>query len=170
MSAPCSSEQMGAISRSETKFLAFFTALLCVVTTLPYLIGYLVSFPGTVFTGVLDHSFDTNNYLAYVHQASSGSWLFQNPMTLEPHQAVFFNLEWLVIGKMARIFNLRPAMAADVCRLLWLMMMCAGVYWLSSFMFRSVFVRRIALVASMAGGGFGWIAAVHLFHIPIDSS
>lgn len=161
---------MGAISRSETKFLAFFTALFCVVTTLPYLVGHLVSFPGTVFTDVLDHSLDTNNYLAYVHQASSGSWLFRNPMTLEPHRAVFFNLEWLVIGKVAWIFHLQPAMAADVCRLLWVVLMCSAVYWLSSFMFHRVFVRRIALVASLAGGGFGWITAVHLIHIRIDSS
>ena len=48
--------------------------------------------------------------------------------------------------------------------------MCFGVYWLSSFLLQSVFTRRIALVAIMSGGGFGWIAVVHLLHIPLNSS
>ena len=55
----------GAIARSEVKFLAFFTLALCLVTTLPYAAGHLVSVPGTVFTDVLEHGIDSNNYLAY---------------------------------------------------------------------------------------------------------
>jgi len=55
----------GAIARSEGKFLAFFALTLCLVTTLPYAAGHLVSVPGTVFTDVLEHGIDSNNYLAY---------------------------------------------------------------------------------------------------------
>jgi len=32
---------------------------------LPYAAGHLVSVPGTVFTDVLEHGIDSNNYLAY---------------------------------------------------------------------------------------------------------
>jgi hypothetical protein len=160
----------GIIGCSEFKFLIFFTLALCAVTSLPYLAGHLVSFPGTVFTDVIVHSFDTNNYLAYANQAASGSWLFRNPMTAEPHRAVFFNLEWLAIGKLAFLLHLRLAAATNVIRLLSVALICIGVYWLSSFLFCSIFVRRVALVAALAGGGFGWLATLHLFHIPIDSS
>src|SRR5207245_11704379 len=55
----------GAIPRSEIKFLAFFTLAVCLATTLPYAAGHLVSVPGTVFTDVLEHGLDSNNYLAY---------------------------------------------------------------------------------------------------------
>jgi hypothetical protein len=165
-----SSEASTGARPSELWFLAVFTIALGFITSLPYLIGYIRAFPGTVFTGTLDHSLDTNNYLAYVRQSSAGSWLFHNPMTLEPHAAVFFNLEWLVIGKVGFLLHLAPAQAMGVCRLLWLVLICAGVYWLSSFLFESVLMRRVALAACLTGGGFGWLATLRLLRIPIDSS
>jgi hypothetical protein len=160
----------GSIAGSELNFLICFTLVLCFVTSLPYVLGRVVSFPGRVFTGVLDHSFDTNNYLAYVHQSATGSWLFHNPMTGEAHAPAFFNLEWLLMGKITRVFHLEPATAMDVGRLLCLMLMCVAAYWLSSFVFESPLMRRIATVACLAGGGFGWIVTVHLFHVRLDSS
>jgi hypothetical protein len=160
----------GAIARAEFKFLAFFTLALCVVTTLPYVAGHLVSVPGTVFTDVLDHSLDSNNYLAYARQAASGNWLFRNPMTAEPHGKIFFNLEWLAIGKLSSLLHVSLALATNIQRLLCLVLLCFGVYWLSTFLLHSTFVRRVALVATLAGGGFGWLAALHLLHIPINSS
>jgi len=160
----------GIISTGEFKFIVALALLLCVVTTVPYAYGYLLSVPGTQFTGMMERSYDLNNYFAYIHQAASGKWLFRNPMTPEPHRAVFFNLEWLVIGKVASALHLPLAVAYSLARLFCLALMCWGVYWLASFLFRSVLMRRIALLATMAGGGFGWIAAVHLLHIPLDSA
>jgi len=167
---PPASPRPGAIARSEVKFLVFFTLSLCVVTTLPYVAGHVVSFPGTVFTDVLGHSLDTNNYLAYARQAASGRWLFRNPMTAEPHNEVFFNIEWLVIGKLSSLLHVPLAFAMNIVRLLCLVLMCFGVYWLSSFLSCSTFIRRVALTASLTGGGFGWLRALRLLRIPIDSS
>jgi len=167
---PPRSPQTGVIARSEIKFLIFITLALCIVTSLPYAAGHLVSFPNTVFTDVLIHSFDPGNYLAYANQAASGKWLFRNPMTPEPHAASFFNLEWLVIGKLSSLLHVSLGFAMGILRLLCIVLMCFSVYWLSSFLFESVFIRRMALVASLAGGGFGWVAALHLLRIPIDSS
>jgi len=50
---PPTSRRSGAVALSEVKFLVFFTLSLCVVTTLPYVVGHLMSFPGTIFTDVL---------------------------------------------------------------------------------------------------------------------
>lgn len=119
----------GSFARSEVNFLICFTLGLCVLTSIPYMLGRVVPFPGSVFSGVIDHSFDTNNYLAYVHESANGSWLFYNPMTGEPHAPAFFNLEWLLMGKVARVFHLQPAAAMDVCRLLCLVLLCVAVYW-----------------------------------------
>ena len=160
----------GKMAGADLRFVFSVALTLCVLTTLPYAVGYGTSFPGSVFTGVLDHSLDTNNYLAYIHQSAKGKWLFYNPMTGEPHRPVFFNLEWLVMGKMAFLLHLSPPAAMNFSRLLCLALMCMATYWLSTFLFHSAFVRKIALVASLAGGGFGWLAAVHLFHVSLDSS
>jgi hypothetical protein len=44
------------------------------------------------------------------------------------------------------------------------------VYWLSSYFLLRRFMRRAALAAVMISGGFGWIAALHLLHVKLDSS
>jgi hypothetical protein len=168
-SSPITS-RLGVVALSEVKFLVFFTLFLCLFTTLPYLAGHFVSFPSTTFTNVLGHSMDTNNYLAYARQAASGRWLFRNPMTAEPHSAVLFNFEWLIVGKVSSLLNVSLAAGMNVVRLLCLVLMCCGVYWLSSFLFCSTFIRRVALVASLTAGGYGWLRALRLLHIPIDSS
>lgn len=162
--------RLGSVGRSELAFVVFFALSICLVTSLPYAAGHFSHFPGTVFTDNLGHSFDTNNYLAYINQSASGGWLFRNPMTGEPHSAAFFNVEWLAIGKLSFLLHVQPAAGMNIARILCLGPMCFAVYWLSSFGSNSVFMRRIALVAVMAGGGFGWIATVHLLHISFDSS
>jgi hypothetical protein len=163
-------QKKSSIKVSEARFVWLVTLALCLITTLPYVVGHVRVVPDTLFSGVIEHSLDSNNYLAYDNQSAFGRWLFRNPMTSEPHSAVFFNLEWLLIGKLGAIFNVRVSEATGILRLVCLVLMCFGVYWLSSFFLQSVFARRIALVAIMSGGGFGWIATVHLLHIPLDSS
>lgn len=160
----------GIVSRAELRFVTLLFLLLSLVTSAPYLLGWHLSFPNQVFTGVLEHSFDANNYLAYVAQARSGDWLFYNPMTAEPHRAVFFNFEWLMMGKIARWFQVTLPAATNLVRLLFVALLTYAVYWYSSFFLYSMLVRRIGLVMIMLGGGFGWIAAVHLLHIPLNSS
>jgi hypothetical protein len=163
-------ENQDAVTFAECKFIVSFGLILCVVTTLPYLVGHFVSYPGTAFTGIIEHSADTNNYLSYANQAAAGKWLFRNQMTGEPHGDVFFNLEWLLIGKIAALLHVSLAMGLSILRLFCLLLMSYGVYWLSAFSLKTIFARRVAMVAIMAGGGFGWMAALHLLHIRIDSS
>src|SRR5689334_6539850 len=78
----------GVVARSEIKFVLLIAAAVGALTSLPYAIGWRLDARETVFTGVLTHDTDSNNYLAYANQAASGSWLFHNPMTGEPHRAV----------------------------------------------------------------------------------
>jgi hypothetical protein len=160
----------GVIARSEIKFVLLIAAAVGALTSLPYAIGWRLDARETVFTGVLAHDTDSNNYLAYANQAASGSWLFHNPMTGEPHRAVFFNLEWLVIGRIAASLHISLPATTSLLRLLCIGLMSLGIYWLSTFVLRDTLVRRAAVVAIMTGGGFGWLAAVHLFHVRLDSS
>jgi hypothetical protein len=161
---------LGIITRGEVLFVAYFTLVICVITTIPYLVGHAVSVPGTIFTDELVHSFDMNNYFAYAHQASLGDWLFRNPMTSEPHTAVFFNVEWLTIGKLSTLAHVPLGIALQIVRLVATASMCVAAYWLSSFLFSATLIRRIALVMIMAGGGFGWLASLHLLHIRVNSN
>ena len=159
-----------SFSSSEFRFVAAFAIILCVLTSLPYWAARRAVIPGKVFTGLLVQSFDSNNYLAYSRQAADGQWLFRNPMTPEPHEPVFFNLEWLLIGKVASVLHVSLTDATDILRIVSIAGMCFGVYWLSIYVLQNAFMRRLALVAIMAGGGFGWIVAVHLIGVRLNSS
>ncbi len=159
-----------SFSRSEFRFVAVFAIVLCILTSLPYWTARRTTIPGKVFTGLLVQSFDSNNYLAYSRQAADGQWLFRNPMTPEPHKPVFFNFEWLLIGKVASILHVSLTDATDIVRVISIAVMCFAVYWLSIYVLQNAFIRRIALVAVMAGGGFGWIVAVHLLGVRLNSS
>lgn len=162
--------QMGVISSAERKFIAAVGLAICILTSLPYIAGYVLRMPGQSFDGFLVHDADTYNYLAYARQSAQGQWLFHNPMTGEPHGDVFFNLEWLIIGKVSRWLHLSLPLSMNVLRVICIGLMCYSGYWLSTFVLHDIWSRRLALIAAMAGGGFGWIATLHLFHVPINAS
>jgi hypothetical protein len=159
-----------AFSHSDVRFVAAFALLLCLLTSIPYWVARRTMIPGQVFTGVLVQSFDSNNYLAYSRQAADGQWLFRNPMTPEPHRPVFFNLEWLLIGKVAELLHVSLTAATDLVRLISIIGMCFAVFWIAACVLQTTLACRIALIAVMAGGGFGWIVAVHLLGVRLDSS
>jgi hypothetical protein len=160
----------GQVRASEWGFVILFVFSLCIMSSIPFALGRRLSFPESQFTGHWQFESDTNNYLAYAHQAASGSWLFHNPMTGEPHRNVFFNIEWLAMGKMAALLGVSVGDAMYLQDLFSILLMCIALYWLSAYLLESIFMRRLTLVAVMIGGGFGWLASLHLLHIPINTS
>jgi len=152
---------------SEFRFVLLIAVVLAVVTSSPYLLGHVTAPPGTQFTHVLINTYDQNNYLAYARQAASGQWLFHNPMTGEPHGDVFFNIEWLAVGKVSNLLGISLTGATHILRLLSIFVMCIAVYWLSAFCFHGVLMRRLTLVAVMTGGGFGWLSSLK---VPLHQS
>ena len=158
----------GRIARKEFRFVLAVAFALCLATSVPYVLGYETASAGTTFTGVLAFNGDQNNYLAYARQAAAGQWLFHNPMTAERHADVFFNLEWLAIGKMASALGVSLESAMNIQRLLAIALMCFSAYWLSALCLRGLAARRAALVAVMAGGGFGWLVVLPRYRISVD--
>lgn len=47
------------------------------------------------------------------------------------HKPVFFNLEWLLIGKVAAVLHISLTAATDIVRIASTIGMCFAVYWLS---------------------------------------
>ncbi len=144
------------------RFVALFALALVLVTSIPYLVGHFAAFPQSEFNGNLVYDADFNAYFAFMRQSAAGQWLFYNPFTPEPHGAVFFNLEWLVFGKLAAITGMSLEAAAQVERVVSAFAFCLAFYWLTSFLFTTVLMRRLVLIMAMLAGGFGWI-----LHLPM---
>jgi hypothetical protein len=65
--------------------------------------GFTLPFQHSRFNGNLAFDSDSNDYYAFMNQSKLGQWLFHNPFTPEQHKAVFFNLEFLILGKLAAL-------------------------------------------------------------------
>ncbi len=141
----------------EFWFPALCAAALVLVTSIPYILGEVLPFPGSHFNHALTFDADFNAYFAFTRQSASGQWLFHNPFTSEPHAPVFFNLEWLALGKLARFLSVSLEAALHIQRVLAIFLLSFAFYWLSSFLLTTVVIRRLVFVFAMLGGGFGWL-------------
>jgi hypothetical protein len=146
---------------------------LTILTGIPYALGYVFARPGTQFTGVLMSPDDANSYLAKMQQGYMGAWLYTIPFTSEPHAAEFVGGFYLLLGHLARLFNLSVLQ-------MWHLARCASalVLFLVTFAFIRAFIedaytRRIAYLLALTGSGLGWLLVLsgqmHLFSTsPVD--
>jgi hypothetical protein len=148
------------VGSRESGFLLLASLGLALVTSLPYALGHLLPFPDSRFNENLVFDIDMNFYFALARQSAAGDWLFYNSMTPEPHAPVFFNLEWLLLGKLAAVMGGSVELAFQIVRIGSIFALCLAVYWLCAFLFDTIPMRRIAFTAIMLGGGFGWVVHV----------
>lgn len=148
------------VSSKEFGFVVLAGLGLALATSIPYVLGHLLPFPDSRFDENLVFEMDMNAYFAFARQAAMGHWLFYNPMTPEPHAPVFFNLEWLLLGKLAAAMGGSIELAFQIERIGSIFLLCFALYWLCSFLFETIVVRRIVFTAIMLGGGFGWVLQI----------
>jgi len=135
---------------------------LAAVTSVPYAAGWRAPLPDSRFNGALEFHHDFNTYFAFQRQAQSGDWLFHNPFTPEYHEKVFFNLEWLAAGKLARLTGWGPEAVLQIQRVLGAVLLGGALYRLLSFLFETEAMRRLVWMWVMLGGGFGWVLYLRL--------
>ncbi len=147
----------GTITRVEWKWLALFSAGLILLTSFPYLVGLLMETPEHVFSGFFVAVEDGNNYLAAMLQGTAGRWLFHNPYTPEPHTAAFIYVIYLVLGKLAHVFNLSLPLTLHLARSAAIPFLLIAVYRFAAYFTPWLALRRIILFLVAAGGGLGWL-------------
>jgi hypothetical protein len=107
------SEGGGEPARDTWRALAL-TLVLCALTDAPYLVAALAPPPGRTFVGTFHYVDDFYNYGAFVQQAESGRFLFDDKLALEAHRPVLVNLEWWTVGILSRLLGRRPFLAYRV--------------------------------------------------------
>jgi hypothetical protein len=124
----------------------------------PYVVGVLGDTPDSRFLQTLIYETDFNSYCSFVRQARDGAWLFSNQFTPERHAPAFFNLEFLVAGKLAASFGWSAGAALQVQRAGATVLFVLAVAWLGSLVLASARFRWLTVLALTSGGGFGWVA------------
>lgn len=142
----------------DRRFLVVVLLAAVAASALPYLFAARAAGAELVFGGFLLNPLDGNSYLAKMYQGYRGGWLFTLPFTAETGRGAFLFPFYLLLGHLARLLHLPLVWVFHLARLLsalalWLMLAVflhrvfkGGLFW------------RFALLASIFGGGLGWVA------------
>jgi hypothetical protein len=87
------------------------------LSTIPYIVGYLVQPDDAQFMGIVSDVPDWTQYMAWM-KASTRGVVIENVLTPEAQDPTFFNLQWFVLGRLGAWFHLSPALSAQVFRIL----------------------------------------------------
>ncbi len=96
----------GTVTRTEWRWVLIWIVVALIVTSVPYLVGWLRSTPDQVFGGFAFAIEDGYSYLSKMKQGADGLWLFQLPYTSEAHTPTIFYLFYLLLGKLSVLTGL----------------------------------------------------------------
>jgi hypothetical protein len=138
------------------------SAAILIVTSLPYLFGYVTVPPDKVFSGIVYNAHDTTQYLSWMRE--SGTRVFiDNRLTSEANPAIFFNLHWWLPGRLAAISGLSLMGAYHLMRVLSAPLLLAAIYWLCALLVADSRRRLYTFWVAVLGSGLGWIWAAEKY-------
>jgi hypothetical protein len=147
----------GQITRQEWRWVAIWIAVALIVTSVPYLVGWLRSTPDRVFGGFAFAIEDGYSYLSKMKQGAEGLWLFQLPYTSEPHTPTLFYLFHLLLGKFSALTGLSTPLVYHVARGVFDAILLVVIYRFIAMFTAWRPVRRIAFLLILFSGGLGWL-------------
>ncbi len=154
------------ITRREWRNVILFALLIIVLTTLPYVLGYLKQNSQWQFSGFLFGVEDGNSYVGKMRLGARGLldfYLFYTPEAHSTAPLVF--LPYIIPGWIVgRFINDHSAALVPVLTLTYHLMQIVFNLLLIVVLYRfiAVFIKRpqtrfLALVLATIGGGFGWL-------------
>ncbi len=148
----------------EYRGVCLWAILLSLVMLAPYLLAWAESRPDARFTGVLSYwQADTSYHLSFVRQAQKGHLLFESKyLAGEAPARPVFNLLFLLIGLLARVFHVPLAAAFNVVRTLSALALLCLTY---AYVARAFpLTRWCALLLVSLSSGLGWLTMLGLAH------
>ncbi len=143
----------------ELTFPIALGALLLLLTSLPYVFGYLSSPPDRQFMGLTYTTHDYAQYMSWARE-SAGGLFAENKLTPEQSPPSFFNLYWWAFGRAQHQLGLSFVQLNHVSRLVWGGLFVAVAYWFCSVILADRNRRRFALALTCLASGFGWLLIV----------
>lgn len=160
MAAQAIEPRSSGISRSEWLQVLIWSAVILLVTSLPYLYGALISTPGAQFGGLVIGVEDGNSYLAKMRLGATDGWQFYLFYTSEPHQGAYLLLFHLALGKIARLSGLPLILVYHLARIVCGFFLLASIYRFAAFFTELRPVRQLIFWMVGVGSGLGWLVAL----------
>ncbi|MCH7663987.1 MAG: hypothetical protein IH859_09000, partial [Chloroflexi bacterium] len=89
------------MSHREKRWVFAWAILLAVITTIPYIMGFIGENENWLFSGFVYGVEDGNSYIAKMRLGASGAWLFRSPYTTQAQEGVLAFLPYILLGKLA---------------------------------------------------------------------
>lgn len=125
---------------------------------LTYIYGYTVSKPDLGFLGrKVINSQDTYTYVAFIEQARQGRVLFENLYTSEPQSLSLFRPLYIVLGKLALLFNVQSVYVYHIGRVVLAFIFCFVLYRFLRYFFEKPGERLFAYSVVLLSTGLGFI-------------
>lgn len=151
---------MAATTRNTLLFIVFIAVVVFLEGSVPYWCAVHFAPEGYKFSGQVMYAPDQNMYFSFISQAGDGAFLLRNKLTAIPHQPVFLNLEFWLIGFIQRISGVSQNVVYHIWRLLGVVLMAVGFGMLTRLVLHDERRRRLAVATFFLTGGFGFIFAL----------
>jgi hypothetical protein len=144
-------------------FLIIISVSAYIISYLPYYAAEIKSRDNDKFLGQVSYANDQNMYFSFIRQSYNGKWLFNNRLTYLENRDCFFNAQFLLIGKIWKIFNLTENTVYQVWRFLGILILTCSYFLLTSLFFKLLREQIWSIIIYVFAGGFGLLFAILFF-------
>lgn len=144
------------LQKSEWRLVFLLALGILLVSSLPYLFGYLSAPDDLVFMGIAYGTSDTTQYFSWLRGFQT-SFLIDNHLTPEPNARIFLNLQWWLLAQTQRLASLSHIQVFHLFRVLAILVFNVASYWFIALCFQDLGRRRTAFLVTQLGSGLGWI-------------
>ena len=141
--------------RYERTFLRATASAVILVLLFPILLGYLLAPTGTTFLGFPYNTDDHMVYAAWMRQAMSGHFFFDNRFTTDAQPGLTVHLYFYLLGQVARVIGI--AWAAHVARISLGVGFALLLFRLIKRLGFELYTNKMALILPLVGGGLGFL-------------
>lgn len=154
-----SPKNMSTIAKREKHFLYLISIFIMVLTTTPYLIGFLMQGAAWKFTGFVISVEDGNAFIGKMLAGQVGEWLFRTPYTAFDQGGFLIFPTYILAGKLANppFLHQKLVIIYHIYRFLAGCFAMIGTYYFLSEFIKDVKLRFFGLSLGILGGGIGWI-------------
>ncbi len=146
------------ISKWEFVFPFVLGIIVCGVGTFPYKYGKFLEEEKGIFMGVVGRgTAGSFGYIMFQRQASEGRWWLTNQCTPESPKNAYFNVEWWLLGSLARLSSLSVLEFFHMDRCFSAFLFLFAVYYFLSLLLDTIYQRIFVLFLITIGSGFGWL-------------
>jgi hypothetical protein len=135
-------------------------ALVLLLTSLPYIVGFAAQTPDRVFDGAVYGLSDYHSHLAKMQQGLRGEWLWRSLFTFEEQQGGLLFAFYTGLGQLARLTGLSLPLIYQLARVV-----CGALFLWATYRFIAAFeapsiVRRAAFALAAFSSGLGWLTQI----------